>query len=443
MLKDRIPEIYINNNYNCAETIIRAANEEYSLGLSKDALTLVAGFGGGMCALSTCGCLTGAITVLSKIYVEEKAHETEGFNRIIKGFYKLFTETFGSEDCRDIMPKHRKQGEERCMETILMTAELLDQYLKELGYLGEKVKVIPPEEIKRVKALGFLHHKGTDRFQGRVITVNGKIDSKKMKKIAEAAEKFGSGEVAFTTRLTAEVQEIPYENIEPFREFIAEEGLETGGTGAKVRPVTSCKGTTCQYGLIDTFDLSEKVHYRFYKGYENVKLPHKFKISVGGCPNNCLKPDLNDVGISGRRAPIYNEEICRGCRKCAIEAVCPMGAAKLLNGKMGIDRRTCISCGRCIGKCPFGAIKDGDTNYRVYIGGRWGKKVGQGRMLSKRFKTEEEVLNAAESALLFFKDRGIAGERFSETIERIGFENVEKEILEGNLLSRKEEIINK
>ena len=174
MLKDRIPEIYINNNYNCAETIIRAANEEYSLGLSKDALTLVAGFGGGMCALSTCGCLTGAITVLSKIYVEEKAHETEGFNRIIKGFYKLFTETFGSEDCRDIMPKHRKQGEERCMETILMTAELLDQYLKALGYLGEKVKVIPPEEIKRVKALGFLNHKGTDRFQRKKKKVNKK-----------------------------------------------------------------------------------------------------------------------------------------------------------------------------------------------------------------------------------------------------------------------------
>ena len=32
------------------------------------------------------------------------------------------------------------------------------------------------------------------------------------------------------------------------------------GTGKKVRPVVSCKGTTCQYGLIDTFGLSEKIH---------------------------------------------------------------------------------------------------------------------------------------------------------------------------------------
>ena len=66
-----------------------------------------------------------------------------------------------------------------------------------------------------------------------------------------------------------------------------------------MRPVVSCKGTTCQYGLIDTFALSEEIHERFYHGYSSVKLPHKFKIAVGGCPNNCVKPDLNDLGIIG------------------------------------------------------------------------------------------------------------------------------------------------
>ena len=50
---------------------------------------------------------------------------------------------------------------------------------------------VSPEEVKRVKALGFLNNKGTDNFSGRVITVNGKITAEKMKRIAEAAEKFG------------------------------------------------------------------------------------------------------------------------------------------------------------------------------------------------------------------------------------------------------------
>lgn len=93
---------------------------------------------------------------------------------------------------------------------------------------------ISAEEIKRVKGLGFLNNKGTDLFNGRVITVNGKITAAQAKVIAEAAEKFGNGDVEFTTRLTVEVRGIHFDNIEPFREYIAREGLQTGGTGSVV-----------------------------------------------------------------------------------------------------------------------------------------------------------------------------------------------------------------
>ena len=107
---------------------------------------------------------------------------------------------------------------------------------------------------KRVKAMGFLSNKGTDNFSGRIITVNGKITAAQQRCIAEAAEKFGNGVVTFTTRLTIEVQGIPYDQIEAFQAYIAREGLTTGGTGSLVRPVVACKGTTCQYGLLDSLD---------------------------------------------------------------------------------------------------------------------------------------------------------------------------------------------
>jgi sulfite reductase beta subunit-like hemoprotein len=61
---------------------------------------------------------------------------------------------------------------------------------------------IKPEDVKRVKALGFLNNKGTDLFNGRVITVNGKITADQAAVVAEAAKKFGNGDVEFTTRLT-------------------------------------------------------------------------------------------------------------------------------------------------------------------------------------------------------------------------------------------------
>ena len=72
---------------------------------------------------------------------------------------------------------------------------------------------------------------------------------------------------------------------------------------------------------------------------------------------------------------------------------------------------------------------EGTYGYKIYIGGRWGKKVSKGRSLSKIFTSKEEALDVIEKAILFFRDNGIKGERFAETIERIGFENVEKELL--------------
>ena len=231
-----------------------------------------------------------------------------------------------------------------------------------------------PEDIARVKGLGFLMDKRTgDTFNGRVITRNGKITTAESRAIAEAAELYGSGEIAMTSRLTVEIQGVPYDNIEPLREHLLQAGLETGGTGSKVRPVVSCKGTTCQYGLIDTFALSDEIHERFYKGYHDVKLPHKFKIAVGGCPNNCVKPELNDLGIIGQRVPVVDMDKCRGCKKCQIVETCPIKIAQMKDGKIYIDPEKCNHCGRCIGKCPFKAFEESVNGYRVYIGGRWGK----------------------------------------------------------------------
>lgn len=300
---------------------------------------------------------------------------------------------------------------------------------------------ISAEDEKKVKARGFLSNKGTDNFSGRIITVNGKITAEQQKVIGEAAEKFGNGIVTFTTRLTIEVQGIPYDKIDEFCEYIGKAGLVTGGTGSKVRPVVACKGTTCQYGLLDSFELSEEIHHRFYEGYRQVLLPHKFKIAVGGCPNNCVKPDLNDLGIIGQRIPNYDEDDCNGCKKCAVEKVCPVNAAKMVDGVMEIDKDICNNCGRCVGKCPFDCIEDGTYGYKIYIGGRWGKKVAQGQALSKVFTDKEEALAVIEKAILLFREQGQTGERFAKTIERLGFENVEKQLLSNDILERKQEIL--
>lgn len=300
---------------------------------------------------------------------------------------------------------------------------------------------VSAENEKRVKGMGFLNNKGTDNFSARVITVNGRITAAQHRCLADAAEKFGNGTLTFTTRLTVEIPGIPYEKIEEFQAFIAREGLETGGTGPLVRPVVSCKGTTCQYGLLDTFALSEEIHQRFYKGYRTVKLPHKFKIAVGGCPNNCVKPDLNDLGIIGQRIPQFVEAECKGCKKCSVEAACPMGAAKVVDGVLERNPELCNNCGRCIGKCHFNALSEGTYGFRIYIGGRWGKKTGRGTPIHKVFTDKEEAMAVVEKAILLFREQGLPGERFADTIQRLGFASVEAQLLGNELLERKQQII--
>ena len=287
---------------------------------------------------------------------------------------------------------------------------------------------LTPQQIKMVKSQGFLNSKdGT--FAVRVITVNGVLTAKQMANLVEVAEKFGNGKISFTSRLTVEIPGIKFQDIPAVKAHVAKEGMSTGGTGAKVRPVVSCKGTVCQYGNIDTQGLAAKIHEEFYKGWREVVLPHKFKIGVGGCPNNCVKPELNDLGVVGVKVPQFNAEKCRGCAKCAIVEGCPMGAASIKDGKIQIDSNVCNHCGRCHKKCPFDVFETATAGYKVCIGGRWGKKTAQGKPLSKIFTSEEEVLEVIDKAICLFRDEGLKGERFADTINRLGFDYVEGKLI--------------
>lgn len=293
-----------------------------------------------------------------------------------------------------------------------------------------QTKKVSPEEIARIKGLGFLSDKRYDGiFNVRVVTRSGRLNTDEHRAVAEAADKFGNGEVALTTRQSFEIQGVPYENTDALISFLAEHGLETGGTGPLVRPIVSCKGATCRFGLLDSVSLGNAIHERFYRGLHDVKLPHKFKIAVGGCPNNCVKPDLNDVGIIGQRVMHYDLEKCRGCAKCAVEAACPVHNAKVENGKLSVDFDSCNHCGRCLNKCPFGVAQNHVDGYKVCIGGRFGKQIAFGKQLHKLFTSEEEVLDIIEKCISLFREEGITGERFADTIDRLGFDYVESKLL--------------
>ena len=300
---------------------------------------------------------------------------------------------------------------------------------------------ITKEQIASVKGRGFLLNRGTECFSGRIVTVAGLFTPDELHAIAECAEKFGNGKVIFTSRLAAEIVGIPFDKIPEAESFMDARDLHFGGTGAKVRPITACKGTTCVYGNIDTQALAKVIYDKFYIGMSDVKLPHKFKIGVGGCPNSCMKPSLNDVGIEGCKVFTFDPELCRGCKKCAVAASCPSKAVSVSDGKAVTDPEKCTKCGVCVGKCPFGAVpKEAESACRIFVGGTWGKKQRMGTLLSGTY-SESEVPEMIEKVMLWFKENAYVKERLGAAVDRIGTDALEAALATNDLLERKEEIL--
>ena len=138
MLKDLLPKYYFDQNYNCAETILRAANEYYDLGLHDKDMILVGAYGAGIQSGNTCGAVLSVAAVLSQKYVEAKAHESEDIRPVVQKMMRKFNEKYGSILCKDIKPQSFKP-EYRCQMTIETSCDILEETIAE--YEAERAKL--------------------------------------------------------------------------------------------------------------------------------------------------------------------------------------------------------------------------------------------------------------------------------------------------------------
>ena len=151
--------------------------------------------------------------------------------------------------------------------------------------------------IKELKSGGLMKQKKKDLFSLRLRVVGGFINSRQLKKLSELADKYATGHVHLTTRQGVEIPNINFKDVENVRKELGKAGLEFGACGQRVRTVTACQGKECSHGLIDCLSLAKDVDKKYFGigGH-----PHKFKIGITGCPNGCIKPQENDLGIMGR-----------------------------------------------------------------------------------------------------------------------------------------------
>lgn len=290
--------------------------------------------------------------------------------------------------------------------------------------LASEVVNIEDVDFLALKQNGMLRQVDDGYYSIRLKVVAGNLASQDLVDIAAVAKKYAGGKIHITSRQGIEIPFVHIADLPEFFSALQEKGLQLGASGPRVRAVIGCQGNfVCPNGLIETTAFSQKIVERFF----GRDLPHKFKIAVTGCPNNCIKADINDFGIKGAAKVISIEENCKHCGACA--KVCPVDAITVTSDSMVIDENTCIGCGKCVRACSFNAIK-AQHGYRVTVGGTFGRNMVIGRPLYPFVESAEQVLNIIEATLQFFKEYGLPKERINKTIARIGWKEFEKFVAE-------------
>lgn len=136
MLKD-VAEKYYFNNCNCAESVFLAANEYYSLGMDPAVSKMVGGFGGGVQTGNACGALLAAVSVLSLLCIDGKAHESATLRNAVSFFVTEFEEKMESTLCREIRPRVF-EPEKRCLKTVETACDILEDVIRRGGFAAHE-----------------------------------------------------------------------------------------------------------------------------------------------------------------------------------------------------------------------------------------------------------------------------------------------------------------
>ncbi|MDP8213076.1 MAG: hypothetical protein P9X22_07315 [Candidatus Zapsychrus exili] len=225
------------------------------------------------------------------------------------------------------------------------------------------------------KKRGFLRQKQDGYFLLRTRTTKGNYVAQQISVLTEISKKYGKGILHTTTRQGIEVPFIAFENIDTVEKEALAAGIAIGTSGPRLRSTTTCPGNNwCKSGLIDTFDLFDKIEKRGIRCAFD--LPHKFKIAISGCPNRCTRPESTEIGIHGQVNPKNS------------------------------DKR---------------------IGYAVYLGGCGGRTPHLGFKLDKIFD-EEEVLDIVERVVKFYQENAKPRQRLALLIKEIGKETFLKAI---------------
>lgn len=305
--------------------------------------------------------------------------------------------------------------------------------------------------VKKLKKNAFRVSKVRGETASRVRMPGGYIDAESMKRISEIADKYGNGSIFITNRQGVEIPGIKITDMDAVNKEIQliidhegtnQEKRDTGYAASGTRNVVACPGKRlCPYGNYDTTEFARKMEKQIFPNNLH------FKVAFTGCSNDCAKVRMNDFGIMGMTEPQYDPDRCvtceacvKGCKQKSVEAL------KVVNGKIERNTEKCIGCGVCITVCPTRAwTRSKEKYYRLVLLGRTGKKNPRLAEDFIKWVDEDSILKIVKNAYAYVEryidtNAPDGKEHVGYIVDRTGFEEFYKWIMEGVTLGPKAEV---
>ena len=117
-----VEKYYLQLDYNCAESVLLAANETLGLGLGEEDYKLI----------RTCGAVLVALGIMGKLMVSPRAHSTPDFGPKCQELVELLERELGSTVCAELKPIYKTE-DRRCIATVEKVLGVLTEHLKSQG----------------------------------------------------------------------------------------------------------------------------------------------------------------------------------------------------------------------------------------------------------------------------------------------------------------------
>lgn len=226
--------------------------------------------------------------------------------------------------------------------------------------------------VEELKKGGIVKLKEKDRFSVWVRAVCNNMDARKLRRVADLAEKYGKSYMLFSTRQFPIIPHVDFNDLGSVKEELKKIDLILDRCGKRVRNTDVCyDANLCPYAEMNPISLGEKID-QFWR-----EDPGGFKIktSIAGCGKQCTSPRvLADVGFVGAR-------------------------------------------------------RNGKTGYDAYLGGKLGLNPFIGVRMAELLM-EKASVRFLKNYINLIRKEGCEGERSAELVQRLGEETVRKVVTE-------------